>query len=127
MIKDSAMKKILVVDDEEPIRKMLVKFLTVKGYQACSAASGEEALKLLRREKPQVVLLDIRMPGSDGIEMLKQIKKIDKKVDVIMISAISDREVAEECMELGAFDYITKPVTLSYLEECLLAKLLGTP
>ncbi len=125
MIKSSAMKKILVVDDEKSIREMLVRFLAEKGYRTCSAAAGEEALKVLKREKPDVVLLDIRMPGIDGIETLKKIKRADKRVGVIMVTAVSEREVAEQCLELGAFDYIIKPISLKYLEESLLAKLLG--
>ena len=126
MAKGSAKKKILVVDDEKSIREMLMKFLAEKGYRACGAAGGDEALKVLKREKPDVVLLDIRMPGADGIETLKKIKRADKRVGVIMVTAVSEREVAEQCLELGAFDYITKPISLKYLEESLLAKLLGS-
>jgi len=126
MLKGSATKKVLVVDDEKPIREMLMKFLDEKGYRTCSAAGGEEALKLLKSDRPDVVLLDIRMPGEDGVETLKKIKQVDQKAGVIMVTAVSEREVAEQCVELGAFDYITKPISLSYLEECLLAKLLGS-
>jgi len=126
MTEGSSMKKILVVDDEKSIREMIVKFLAEKGYQACSAADGTQALMLLKRERPDAVLLDIRMPGADGIETLKKIKRADKRVGVIMITAVSEREVAEQCLELGAFDYITKPISLQYLEECLLAKLMGS-
>jgi len=127
MIRGASHKKILVVDDEKSIREMLVKFLADRGYRTCGAASGAEAMKVLKREKPDVVLLDIRMPGQDGIETLKKIKQASKKTGVIMVTAVSEREVAEECLELGAFDYITKPISLKYLEESLLAKLLGHP
>jgi len=127
MVKGATPKKILVVDDEKSIREMLVKFLDDKGYRTYSAADGAEALEVLKREKPDVVLLDIRMPGQDGIETLQQIKRADKRVGVIMVTAVSEREVAEQCLELGAFDYITKPISLKYLEESLLARLLGHP
>ncbi|HAJ57590.1 MAG TPA: hypothetical protein DCL35_07470 [Candidatus Omnitrophica bacterium] len=118
------MKKILVVDDEKPIREMLKKFLTKKGYEVYDADNGEDAVKIVKESVPYIVLLDIRMPKSDGIEVLKKIKEVNKDIGVIMITAVSETAIAEKCMELGAFDYITKPISLEYLEECLLAKLL---
>jgi DNA-binding response OmpR family regulator len=118
------MKKILVIDDEQPICKMLEKFLSRKGYQAITALSGEEGIKKVKKEKPQIVLLDIKMPGIDGIETLERIRKIDKKVGVIMITVINEDEVGRKCMKLGAYDYITKPFNLDYLESALLVKLL---
>ena len=118
------MKKILIVDDEQPIRDMLKKFLVKKGYEVFGADNAEDALKIVREEAPHIVLLDIRMPKTDGVEVLKRIKEINKNVGVVMITAVSDTSVAEKCMEQGAFDYITKPISLEYLEECLLAKLL---
>ena len=117
-------KKILVIDDEQAICKMLEKFLSRKGYKAITALSGEEGIKKLKQEKPQVVLLDIKMPGIDGVETLKRIRKIDKKVGVIMITVIKEDEVGRKCMQLGAYDYITKPFSLDYLESVLLVKLL---
>jgi len=118
------MKKILVVDDEKPIREMLRKFLTKKGYEVFDVDNGEDALKIVSEKSPHIVLLDIRMPKSDGVEVLKKIKEINKEAGVIMITAVSETAIAEKCMEAGAFDYITKPISLEYLEECLLAKLL---
>ena len=118
------MKKILIVDDEKPIRDMLKKFLVKKGYEVFDADNADDALKLVREESPNIALLDIRMPKTDGVEVLKRIKEANKNVGVIMITAVSDTVVAEKCMEQGAFDYITKPISLEYLEECLLAKLL---
>ena len=118
-------KKILVVDDEPVICKMLVKFLTKKGYQASSALSGEEGLKKIKEDKPAIVLLDIRMPKMDGIEVLRQIKKIDQKIGVVMITAVKEDEVGLECMKLGAYDYITKPIGLDYLQNVLTVKLLN--
>lgn len=118
-------KKILVVDDAPAVCKVLVKFLTKKGYQASSTLNGEEALKKVKQDKPHVVLLDIRMPEMDGIEVLKRIKEIDKKVPiVVMITAVKDDEIGRNCIKLGAADYITKPLGLDYLENVLLIKLL---
>ena len=118
------MKKILVVDDEKPIREMLRKFLTKKGYEVFDAESGNDALKVIVEQSPHIVLLDIRMPETDGVEVLKRIKEENKNIGVIMITAVSETAIAEKCMELGAFDYITKPISLEYLEHSLLAKLL---
>ena len=118
------MKKILLVDDESPIREMLRRFLVKKGYEVLDTDNGDDALKIVKEESPPIVLLDIRMPGSDGVEVLRKIKETNQETGVIMITALSDKAVAEKCIEMGAFDYITKPISLEYLEECLLAKLL---
>jgi DNA-binding response OmpR family regulator len=118
------MKKILVVDDERPIREMLKKFLIKKGYEVFDADNGEDAIKILKEQSPYIVLLDIRMPKESGIDILKKMKEANKEVGVIMITAVAETPVAERCIELGAFDYITKPISLEYLEECLLAKML---
>ena len=118
------MKKILIVDDEKPIREMIRKFLTKKDYEVFDAEDGDGAIKIVQEKEPNIVLLDIRMPKSNGLEVLKKIKAIKPDIGVIMVTAVSETEIAEKCMEQGAFDYITKPICLEYLEECLLAKLL---
>ena len=118
------MAKILVVDDEQGVCDMLEKFLKIKGYEVSTALSGEEALTLVKEEKPHIVLLDIRMPEMDGLECLERIKEIDKEIGVIMITAIKQEEVGKKAMELGAYDYITKPLSLQYLQDCLMVKLL---
>ncbi len=113
------MTRILVVDDESEVCKMLEKFLGEKGYQVFKAFDGKTALELVKEERPHIVLLDIKMPGMDGIECLKKITQIDKELGVIMITAIKEKETGEEALALGAYDYITKPLGLHYLEECL--------
>lgn len=118
------MKKVLIVDDEKPIRDMLRRFLTRKGYEVFDADNAEDTMKVVREQAPNVVLLDIRMPKTDGVVILKQIKEANKDIGVVMITAVNDTAVAEKCIEQGAYDYITKPISLEYLEECLLAKLL---
>jgi DNA-binding response OmpR family regulator len=118
------MKKILVVDDEKNIRDMIRKFLAKKEYEVFDAEDGEAALAVVREQKPHIVLLDIRLPKSSGVDVLKKIKAINKDIGVIMITAVLDTATAEKCIELGAYDYITKPISLEYLEECLLAKFL---
>ncbi len=118
------MAKILVVDDEVLVREIIKKYLTRKGYEVFDAEDGEAALQIVKEKSPSIVLLDIRLPKSNGVDVLRKIKEIDEKIGVIMITAVSEEATAEKCMELGAFDYITKPISFDYLEECLLAKLL---
>lgn len=119
------MKRILVVDDEKVICDALGKFLSRKGYQVATAQSGEEAIECVKKEKPHLILLDIMMPGLGGIETLKRIKAIDKEVAVVMITAVNEDDIGRKCMELGAYDYITKPLNIDYLETVLMTKLLS--
>ncbi len=117
-------RKIMIVDDEPRIREILEKFLAKKGFQPITAASGEEALEKIVKEGPLVVLSDIKMPGMDGMMLLKRIREINKGIGVIMITAVGDEDIAHQAMESGAYDYIVKPLDLDYLEMCLLAKIL---
>lgn len=117
-------RKILVIDDEKAVCKMLEKFLVQQGHKPISALSGKEGLKKLQKEKPHIVLLDIRMPDMDGVETLKEIRKLDKRVGIIMITAVKKDAVGRECLKLGAYGYITKPFDFDYLERTLTIKLL---
>ncbi|MBI5873665.1 MAG: response regulator [Candidatus Omnitrophica bacterium] len=117
-------KKILIVDDEKFIRETLGSYLGRKGYEVYDAENCEDAIKIVKEKVPHIVLLDIRMPDHDGVEVLKRIKEVNKDIGVIMVTGVTDTAIAEKCMELGAFDYITKPISLEYLEECLSAKFL---
>ena len=116
--------KILVIDDEQVVCNVLKKFLTKREYKASTALNGEEGIKKIKKEKPHIVLLDIRMPGMDGIETLKKIREIDKTIGIVMITALKEEEVGKKCIELGAYDYIIKPFSIDYLETVLLVKLL---
>ena len=118
------MARILIVDDEEETRDFLSEFLTLRGYKVLTASDGFEALTALRNERPHIVLLDIKMPGLDGVEVLRRIRAIDKEVGVIMITAVKDEIVGEYALKLGASDYITKPIDLDDLEKSVYAKLL---
>ena len=117
-------KSILIVDDEQAVCDMLKKFLSRKGYEISTALSGEEAIKKIKKKRPHIVLLDIRMPAMDGIETLKGIREFDKELGVVMITAVREDAVGIECMNLGAYSYITKPFDLEYMERVLLVKLL---
>ncbi len=118
------MGKVLVVDDEIEVVQLLKDFLTSKGYEVYTALNGAEALALVKEVKPDIVLLDIIMPGMGGIDTLKEIKKIDPTTAVIMVTAVIDEELANRAVKLGAFDYITKPINIDYLETCVLVKMI---
>ena len=118
------MGNILVVDDEIEVVRLLENFLTSKGYKVDTALNGAEALATVKEKKPDIVLLDIMMPGIGGIETLKEIKKIDPRIAVIMITAVVDEELANRAIELGAYDYITKPIDIDSLETRVMVKMI---
>jgi CheY-like chemotaxis protein len=107
--------RVLVVDDESGLRHMLQFGLTKRGYEVVEAASGEQALELAREGRFDIVVTDIMMPGIDGLEVLRQLKAISPKIEVIMATGYATLENAIEAMKLGAFDYVTKPYSLSHL------------
>lgn len=117
--------KILIVDDDKSVRYFLDLFLKKKGYQNVIAVeSGQEALDIIKKEDIKLVLLDVRMPGMDGIEVLRNIKQIRNETAVIMVTAFPDEEKAKEAIKEGAYDYIIKPFDLYYLELMLLTKII---
>lgn len=107
-------RKILIVDDEERVVRSIVGVLEDEGFQVVTARSGEEALQVFREEQPEVTLLDIWMPGMDGIEVLKHLKSFSDK-PVIMISGHATISTAMAAVKLGAFDFIEKPLSLDSL------------
>jgi DNA-binding response OmpR family regulator len=111
------MKTLLVVDDEFEICAFLKTFFEERDFIVRTAVSGESALREIEKEKPQVVLLDIQMPGMNGMATLKKIKQVFPEVKVIMVTAVETREKIEEAIRLGADNYITKPLSLEYLEK----------
>lgn len=104
--------KILVVDDEGLIRWSLSESLKTDGYEIITAKSGEEAVRIYTDESPDLILMDIKMPGIDGIEALKRIKQLDEFAQVIMITAFADVNTALQAMKAGAVDYIIKPFNI---------------
>jgi DNA-binding NtrC family response regulator len=105
-------ERILLVDDEPHVLELLSVALEDEGYRILEENNGKEALTQLKKEQPQVVLLDIRMPDMDGVEVLRQIKEINKATSVIMITAYGAMETVVEATKLGAYDYLTKPLDL---------------
>jgi len=114
---------VLVVDDEDGIRQALNRFLTRLGYRVLQAASGAEALDRQAAEQPQVMLSDIRMPNMTGVELVPKALTVDSDLAIIMLTAIDEPRTAIECLKLGAYDYLIKPVDLDELEMSLQAAL----
>src|SRR5690349_23836268 len=106
------MHSVLIVDDEPGIRESLAGALTDEGYSASSVESGEACLDLLRKTAFEVVLLDIWLPGIDGLEALQRIRNLDNAPEVIMISGHGTIETAVRATKLGAFDFLEKPLSL---------------
>ena len=111
--------KLLVVDDEPEVRCLLQDFLTGRGYKVIVAADGLEALSAPDTEKPDLVLLDVVMPGMDGVETLRRMTMADPPTQVIMLSASADLGVTSRLLALGAVDHITKPFDLDYLDQAV--------
>lgn len=120
-----AENKILVVDDDKSVRGFLELFLKTKGYaNVLTAENGEDAVKIVEKENVKLILLDVMLPGINGIEVLRRVKAINKDVNVIMITGYPDETKAKEAIKEGVYDYIIKPFDLFYLELILLTKLI---
>jgi DNA-binding response OmpR family regulator len=115
---------ILVVDDESDVRELLSKFLTRRGYEVNTASDGMAAIEAIRDSRPDIVLLDIRLPKIDGLSVLQRLRDESENVAIITMSGVADEDTARRSLELGAADFITKPFNLPYLETSLLAKLI---
>lgn len=117
------MSKILVVDDEVKACELLKRFLELKGYEVIISNNGEDAIEKVKNEKPDAMLLDIRMPGMEGTEALKRVREFDKDIGIIMVTAVEEESVCKVALRSGADEYITKPIDFNYLETSMLADL----
>ena len=111
--------RVLVVDDELFVGDLMQEYLTLSGYSVTAVSSGEDALAIFPELKPQVVILDIRMPGMSGMDVLKTIKQDKPETGVIMLSAYGDPDTIVEALGAGADHYLQKPVNLKHLVETL--------
>jgi len=117
------MARILVVDDEIAIVDILKSFLEEKEHKVFTAYDGVEAVEVTKRERPHVILLDIYLPKMDGIQVLKAVREFDDTIGIIIMTGFREKDVAQEALKLGAFDYINKPFDFDYLERALETKL----
>ena len=113
------MDKILVVDDEKPTLDMFRLILGAYGYSVLTAENGREGIEVFEKEKPPLVITDIKMPGMDGIEVLRRIKSIDPGVEVIVVTGHGDMDLAIKALNLDATDFINKPIQRHLLEQAL--------
>jgi two-component system response regulator (stage 0 sporulation protein F) len=119
------MPRLLIIDDEVDVREFAANFFRRRKIDTITASSCEEAMDILEKQKPYLVLLDIKMPGIDGIETLKRIKERDQNTKVIMVTSRKpeEEEAFDKCRQLGALDYIHKPLELDELEKIVLREL----
>jgi len=110
---------VLVVDDEEPIRNALKRFLALQHYQVLTAGSGTEALQALKATPISLMLCDIRMPGTSGVDLVPQALEVSPDLAIVMLSAVNDATTAALCMQRGAMDYLTKPIELDELSRAV--------
>jgi len=113
------MGKILVIDDEKATLSIFRLFLDAYGYTVYTADNGTEGLAIFQKEKPEIVLTDIKMPGIDGLAVLQQIKKIDPNTAVIVITGHGDAALADQATALNAVDFIHKPIKKQALDAAL--------
>lgn len=106
---------VLIADDEVPICAVLDRYLKGEGYSTDMAHNGTEAIRKIKEAEPDIALLDIRMPGLDGVEVLRRTKEVFDDCIVIMLTAVDDAETAVSCLRLGASDFLRKPVMLDEL------------
>ena len=115
------MKKILVVDDEADVCDFVKGFFEERGFEVIMALNGTEALRILKKQKPNLILLDIKMKGIDGIETLQRIRAVDKEIHVIMVTANDDQRTMDTARKLGACKYISKPLVLESLASAVMS------
>ena len=106
---------VLIVDDEEELAATIAERLEIRGIKARTASDGDSALSLIKINPPDVVVLDLMMPGMGGLEILKQINLLDLNIPVILLTGYGSKERSIEGMNLGAFDYVMKPCNLDDL------------
>ena len=120
-------KAILIVDDEPAVREVLVAYFqheyVPRGYVVETATNGVEAIAAVHRRRPALVLLDIEMPGMDGVTALRAIRAVDPKIPVIMVTGNESTRVAGQVIKDGAFSYLPKPVKMRYLDHLVAAAL----
>lgn len=111
---------VLLVDDEEELVNALAERLQIRGFNAEIALNGEQALQTVQDRPPDVMVLDLRMPGIDGLEVLRRIKKTHPRIQVVVLTGHGSEKDREIALRLGAFDYLQKPVDIGDLVQTLM-------
>ncbi len=119
------MKTILIVDDQPGIRILLEEVFSKEGFETLSAGTGRDALEIFGARKPELVLLDMKIPGMDGIEILKRMKQQDAEVKVVMMTAYGELDLIEEAKTYGAVRHFTKPFDVFELRDAVMKLLEG--
>ncbi len=116
------MPKLLIVDDESDIREFARSFFKKRGIEVFTASGGRQALDIIAKESPNLVLLDVRMEEMTGIETLRELRKLNNNTKVIMVTGVEEEETIKEANSLGVINYIHKPLILEELEKIVLAQ-----
>jgi two-component system response regulator (stage 0 sporulation protein F) len=117
------MEKLLIVDDQNGIRILLTEVFSTEGYKTYQASNGKLALEIVRNYAPELVLLDMKIPGMDGLDILKHIKSIDASIKVIMMTAYGELDMIKEATDLGAIMHFTKPFDIDELRQAVNSQL----
>lgn len=118
-------KKILIVDDQNGIRILLMELFGNEGYQMFQAANGKAALEVVEQDVPDLVLLDMKIPGMDGLEILKHIKSTHPQIKVIMMTAYGELDIIKQARDLGAISHFTKPFDIDEMRNVVDQNLRG--
>ena len=108
--------RILIIDDEPEIGRLFSKILSDNGYRIFVALDGEQGILKIREKRPDLVFLDLKLPGKSGIEILRDIRKIDRELQVVILTGYETVKTAVEAMKLGAYDYLSKPVDIGKIK-----------
>lgn len=111
--------KILIVDDQYGIRILLNEVFQKEGYQTYQAANGFQAIDIVLNDRPDLVVLDMKIPGMDGIEILKRVKEIDKDIKVILMTAYGELDMIQEAKDLGALMHFAKPFDIDEIRQAV--------
>jgi len=118
-------KKVLIVDDQNGIRILLMEVFSSEGYTTFQASNGKLALEIVKKESPDLVLLDMKIPGMDGLEILKHVKAINRDIKVIMMTAYGELDMIKEATDLGALMHFTKPFDIDEMRMAVNMQLRG--
>jgi two-component system response regulator (stage 0 sporulation protein F) len=119
-------KKILIVDDQYGIRVLLNEVFQKEGYNTFQASNGEAALAIVKDDRPDLVLLDMKIPGMDGIEILKRLKAMDKTIQVIIMTAYGELDMIQQAKDLGALTHFAKPFDIDEIRQAVKLELAHT-